>query len=116
MDSPARLIGCYDLWVRPRFFQTRAKFLKANQQRFTDWGEADNHRIAGASLDEFHDLFVLISSYYQRLRWISKRKPIWYRWDQLMADAGDRFIGRTPYGKMFSPLSGLRKTSRQRLG
>jgi len=32
-------------------------------QRFTDWGEAANHRIVGAGLEEFHDLFVLISSY-----------------------------------------------------
>ena len=46
--------------MTPPFFQARAQFLRANRQRFTDWGEANNHRITGARLDGFHDLFVLI--------------------------------------------------------
>ncbi len=88
--------------MSPQFFQARAKYLKANQQRFTDWGEADNHRITGAGLDEFPDLFVLFSSYYGRLSWTRKPKSVWYRQQQLSHDACDRFLGRTPYGKMFS--------------
>ena len=79
--------------------------MKANQQRFTDWGEAANHRIVGAGLEEFHDLFVLISSYHQRLRWVSRQRPIWYRQEQLNADTCDRFLGRTPYGKMFRRIA-----------
>ena len=88
-----------------QFFQTRASFLRANRRRFSDWGEANNHRITGAGLEEFHNLFVLISSYEQRLRWISKTKPVWYRQEQLIRDACDRWLGRTPYGKQFSKFA-----------
>jgi hypothetical protein len=95
--------------MTPQYFQTRAKFLKANRQRFTDWGEANNHRITGAGLDEFPDLFILMSSYHQRLRWISKPKPIWYRQEQLSRDACDRWLGRTPYGKLFSKFASLQE-------
>lgn len=93
--------------MTPQFFQTRAQFLRANRERFTDWGEATNHRITGAGLDEFHNLFILISSYYGRLRWVSKPKPIWYRQKQLSRDACDRWLGHTPYGKMFSKFAAL---------
>jgi hypothetical protein len=48
--------------MSPLFFQTRLRFLKANQKRFTGWGEANNHRIASASLEEFRDLFVEFST------------------------------------------------------
>ncbi len=65
--------------MSPLFYQTRARFLRASQQRFTDWDEANNHRRVGAALSEFHNLFVVMSGYYQRLRWIKKPKPIWYR-------------------------------------
>ncbi|MCI0535872.1 MAG: hypothetical protein L0Z50_11670 [Verrucomicrobiales bacterium] len=58
--------------MSPQFFQTRAKFLRANQQRFADWGEANNHRVAGARRDEFHGVFVRTSSYYRRMRWVFK--------------------------------------------
>jgi hypothetical protein len=92
-----------------QFFQTRARFLKASQQRFTDWGEANNYRRVGAALDEFHDLFVLISSCYGRLSWISRAKPIWYRQQQLSRDACDRWFGYTPYGRLFSKLSQYRE-------
>ena len=92
-----------------QFFQTRLKFLQASQQRFTDWGEADNYRRVGGALDEFHDLFVLITSYYQRRRWTSKAKPIWYRQSQLSNDRCDRWFGHTPYGRMFSPFSKYRQ-------
>src|SRR6266705_1047260 len=95
--------------MTPQFFQTRLKFLQASQQRFTDWGEADNHRRVGAALDEFHDLFVLMTSYYQRRRWISRAKPIWYRQTQLSNDRSDRWFGHTPYGRMFSPFSKYRQ-------
>jgi hypothetical protein len=88
--------------MNPPFFQTRAKFLKANRERFAGWGEANNHRITGAGLDEFHDLFVSMCSYYQRLSWISEKRPIWYRRAQLSNDTCDRWLGQTPYGKMFS--------------
>jgi len=88
--------------MSPKFFRTRAKFLKANQERFADWGEADNHQITGAGLDEFHSLFVATSSYYSRMSWIYKPKPTWYRLEQLSTDSCDRWLGRTPYGKMFS--------------
>jgi hypothetical protein len=94
--------------MTPLFFQTRARFLSASQQRFTNWGEADNYRRVGAALEEFHDLFVLISPYYQRRRWMSKPKPIWYRQKQLVNDSCDRWLGRTPFGKMFSPFSKYR--------
>ena len=92
-----------------RFYQTRARFLLASQQRFTAWGEANNHRRVGAGLSEFHDLFVLMSSYYQRLRWIKKPKPIWYRQEQLSRDRSDRWLGHTPYGRMFSKFSKYRE-------
>ena len=88
--------------MSPQFYQTRAQFLRASQQRFTDWSEADNHRRVGAALGEFHDLFVVMSSYYQRLRWMRKAKPIWYRQEQLSRDSCDRWLGHTPYGRMFS--------------
>jgi hypothetical protein len=88
--------------MSPQIFKTRAKFLKANQKRFTDWGEADNHRITGAGLDEFHSLFVATSSYDQRLRWMAGPKSIWYRQEQLSRDTSDRWFGRSPYGKLFS--------------
>ncbi len=94
--------------MTPQFFQTRARFLLASQQRFTDWGEANNHRRVGAALSEFHDLFILVSSYYGRLRWVSRKRPIWYRQRRLCNDACDRFLGHTPYGRMFSKLSKYR--------
>jgi hypothetical protein len=97
--------------VSADFFQARARFLKANRERFTEWGEANNHRIVGADLDEFHSLFVLMCAYYGRLRWISKRKPVWYRREQLSADACDRWFGHTPYGKMFGKFAALGKGS-----
>jgi hypothetical protein len=84
------------------FFKTRTRFLRASQQRFKDWGEDNNHQRVGGALSEFHDLFVVISSYYQRLRWIKKPKPIWYRQEQLLKDSSDRWFGHTPYGRMFS--------------
>ena len=93
----------------PLFFQTRARFLHSSQQRFTDWGEANNHRRVGAALEEFYDLFVLMSSYYERVRWISRRKPVWYRQRQLVNDSCDRCIGHTPYGRMFSMFSKYRE-------
>jgi len=89
--------------------QTKARFLRASEQRFTDWGEADNYRRVGAALDEFHDLFVVMSSFYERLRWIKKPKPIWYRQEQLSRDACDRFLGHTAYGRLFSKLRQLQK-------
>jgi hypothetical protein len=67
----------------------------------------------GAGLDEFHGLFVLMSAYYGRLRWISKRKPIWYRRKQLSATACDRLFGHTPYGKMFSKFAWQVKGARR---
>ena len=94
--------------MSPQFFQTRLKFLHASQQRFTEWGEADNHRRVGAALEEFYDLFVLITSYYQRLHWIRRVRPIWYRQTQLSNDSCDRWLGLTPYGRLFSPFSKYR--------
>ncbi len=91
--------------MNPLFYQTRAQFLRASQQRFTGWGEANNHRRVGAALSEFHDLFVVMSSYYQRLRWITKPKPVWYRQEQLVRDRCDRLLGHTPYGRMFSKFN-----------
>ncbi len=88
--------------VSPLFYQTRARFLRASQQRFTDWGEANNHRRVGAALSEFHDLFVVMSSYYQRLRWIKKPKPIWYRQQELTRHLCDRLFGHAPHGRMVS--------------
>jgi hypothetical protein len=86
------------------FYQTRARFLQASRRRFADWGEADNHRQVGGAISEFHELFVVHSSYYERLRWIRARKPLYYRRAQLAEDHCDRFLGRTPYGRMFSKL------------
>lgn len=91
--------------MNQQFFKTRSRFLKASQQRFTDWGEANNHRRVGAALTEFHDLFVVMSSYYARLRWMYKPKPVWYRREQLSRDACDRWLGHTPYGRMFSKFA-----------
>lgn len=88
----------------PQLFNTRANFLRVSQQRFTDWGEADNHRRVGAAISEFHDLFVLMTSYHGRRHWLERKKPIWYRQKQLCDDSSDRFLGRTPYGKKFSKL------------
>jgi hypothetical protein len=88
--------------MSPQFFQTRARFLRASQQRFTNWGEANNHQRVGAALSEFHELFVVMTSYHQRLRWIRKPKPVWYRQQQLSRDRSDRWFGHTPYGRMFS--------------
>jgi hypothetical protein len=82
--------------------QTRAKFLRASRKRFADWGEANNHRQVGGALSEFHELFVVDASFYERLRWIQGKKPIYYRQAQLVEDVCDRMLGRTPYGKMFS--------------
>ena len=95
--------------MSPQFFKTRARFLRASQQRFTDWREANNHRRVGAALSEFHDLFVLMSSYYPRQRWMYKPKPVWYRQEQLIRDRCDRWLGRTPYGRMFSPFAKYRE-------
>ena len=94
--------------MTPLFFQTRARFLVASQERFAGWGEGANHRRVGGALSEFFDLFVLVSSYYGRLRWAYKKRPIWYRQEQLSHDACDRFLGHTPYGRMFSRLSKYR--------
>src|SRR5947209_3107862 len=91
--------------MSPGFFKARVEFLRASQQRFTDWGEAGNHRRVGAALDEFHDLFVLITCYYGRRHWTERRKPIWYRQKQLSEDSCDRWLGHTPYGKKFSKFS-----------
>jgi hypothetical protein len=91
--------------MTPQFFQTRARFLQSSRERFSEWGEANNHRIVGASMSEFFDLFVGICDYYGRLKWISPKRPIWYRHEQLVNDQCDRFLGRTPYGKMFSKFS-----------
>ena len=95
--------------MSPLFFQTRARFLRASQQRFTDWGEANNHQRVGAALSEFHDLFVVMSSYHQRLRWVKKPKPIWYRQEQLSRDRSDHWFGHTPYGRMFSKFTKYRQ-------
>ncbi len=94
--------------MTPNFFRMKARFLRDSQQRFTDWGEADNYRRVGAAIEEFYDLFVLMSSYYGRRQWMYRRKPVWYRQEQLSNDACDRLIGHTPYGKMFSKFSKYR--------
>jgi hypothetical protein len=91
------------------FYQTRARFLQASRKRFAGWGEANNHRQIGAALSEFHALFVVGSSYYERRRWIGRKKPIYYRQAQLGEGICDRMLGRTPYGKMFSKLSQCRR-------
>jgi len=90
------------------FFQTQARFLMANRRRFIDWAEGDNHQITGAGLDEFHNLFVLITPYYQRLSWIARRRPVWYRQAQMSLDASDRCFGLSPYRKMFSRFPSAR--------
>jgi len=84
----------------PQFFQTKRNFLRASQRRFTAWGEANNHRRVGAAIEEFHQLFVVHSSYFQRVRWMLKPKPVWYRQAQIIADSVDRWFGKSPYGKM----------------
>ena len=89
--------------------QTRAKFLQASRRRFADWGEASNHRQVGGAISEFHELFVVASSYNERLRWIRRKKPIYYRQEQLGEGICDRMLGRTPYGKMFSKLRQYRR-------
>ncbi len=95
--------------MSPLFFQTRSKFLRASRQQFSDWGDANNHRRVGAALSEFHDLFVVMSSYQQRLRWIKKPKPTWYRQEQLSRDRAERWFGLTPYGRMFSKFAKYRE-------
>ena len=87
------------------FYQTQARFLQASKKRFANWGEANNHRQVGGAISEFHELFVVYSSYYGRLRWIRGKKPIYYRQRQVIEDGCDRMLGRTPYGKMFSKLT-----------
>ena len=89
----------------PLFYQTRARFLQASRKRFAGWGEAHNHRQVGAALSEFHELFVVHTSRYGRLRWALAKRPIYYRQAQLGDALCDRLLGRTPYGKMFSKLS-----------
>ncbi len=91
--------------MHPLFYQTRARFLQASRKRFADWGEANNHQQVGAALSEFYGLFVVHCPYYQRLRWIRGKKPIYYRQAQLGDAMCDRFLGHTPYGKMFSKLT-----------
>jgi hypothetical protein len=95
--------------MNPLFYQTQARFLQASRKRFADWGEANNHRQVGGALSEFHDLFVVGSSYDGRLRWAREKKPIYYRQAQLVEDTCDRMLGRTPYGKMFSKLTEYRR-------
>ena len=95
--------------MNPLFSQTQAKFLQASRKRFADWGEADNHRHVGGAISEFHELFVVDSSYYERLRWIRGKKPIYYRQARLVEDRCDRMLGRTPCGKMFSKLTKYRR-------
>lgn len=95
--------------MTPQFYQTRSRFLRTSQQRFTDWGEANNHQRVGAGISEFYDLFVVMSSYYQRLRWIKAPKPIWYRQEQLSRDLCDRLLGHTPYGRIFSRFGKYRE-------
>jgi hypothetical protein len=97
--------------MNPLFYQTQAKFLQASRKRFADWGEANNHRQVGGAISEFRELFVVDSSYYERLRWIRGKKPIYYRQAQLVEDLCDRMLGRTPYGKMFSRLTKYRSES-----
>ena len=91
--------------MNPLFYQTQAKFLRASRKRFADWGEANNHRQMGSAISEFNALFVVNSSCYERLRWVRRKKPIYYRQRQLTEDCCDRMLGRTPYGKMFSKLA-----------
>ena len=91
--------------MNPLFYQAQGKFLRASRTRFAYWGEANNHRQVGGAILEFNALFVVNSSYYDRLRWIHSKKPVYYRQRQLIADGCDRMLGRTPYGKMFSKLT-----------
>jgi hypothetical protein len=51
-------------------------------------------------------------SYYQRLRCMSRPKAVWYRREQLSKDACDRWMGHTPYGRMFSKFSKWSEGSR----
>lgn len=95
--------------MNPLYYQTRARFLQASRKRFADWSEANNHRQVGGAMSEFHDLFVVGSSYYERLRWIYGKRPIYYRRAQLVENTCDRILGRTLYGKMFSKLSEYRR-------
>ena len=95
--------------MNPLFYQTRARFLQASRKRFAGWGEANNHRQVGGALSEFHELFVVYSSYHERVRWIRCKKPIYYRQAQLGEGLCDRMLGRTPYGKMFSKLTKHRR-------
>ena len=95
--------------MNPLFSQTRAKFLQASRKHFADWGEASNHRQVGGAISEFHELFVVASSYYDRRRWIRREKPIYYRQAQLVEDICDRMLGRTPYGERFSKLTQYRR-------
>jgi len=91
--------------MNPLFYQAQGTFLRASRKRFADWGEANNHRQVGGAISEFNALFVVNSSYYERLRWIHRKKPIYYRQRQLIEDCCDRMLGRTPYGKMFCKLT-----------
>ena len=95
--------------MSPLLNQTRAKFLQASRKRFADWGEANNHRQVGGAISEFYEIFVVGSSYYERLRWTRRKKPIYYRQAQLVEDLCDQMLGRTPYGKMFSKLHVVRR-------
>ncbi len=61
----------------------------------------------------FHDLFLLMSSYYQRLQWNKKPKPIWYRQEQLIRDRCDRRFGHTPYDRMFMKFTKYPQQSQQ---
>jgi hypothetical protein len=80
--------------MSPLFYQARAKFLRASRKRFADWGEANNYRQVGGALAEFHGLFVVSSTYYERLRWIRGKKPVYYRQRQLVQAACDRMLSR----------------------
>ena len=79
--------------------------MRDSRNRFASWGEANNHRQVGGAISEFQELFVVNSSYYERLRWIRGKKPIYYRQAQVFKDTCDRMLGRTPYGKIFSKLT-----------
>jgi len=95
--------------MSPLLNQTRAKFLQASRKRFADWGEANNHRQVGGAISEFYEIFVVGSSYYERLRWIRRKKPIYYRQARLVDYMCDRMLGRTPFGKMFSKRKDQRR-------
>ena len=87
-------------------YGARARFIRASDRRFADWGKGGSHRKTGAALQEFHDLFVLTSSYYQRLKWLAPKKQVWYRTRQVCHDQCERYFGSTPYGKMVRAFSG----------